>query len=217
MKKLLALLFVCLIGIGSASAQDLRFEGVAGLNISNMGYSYKAGFHAGARMEISLDCVTEGFYANGGALLSLKGYRIDWGFAKNIANAYSLELPVHAGFRYSFNDTFAIFGEAGPYIGIGLFGKDKAKFNISSDDEIDGYSTIEIEYDDNGKTFDSIRRFDFGIGLRTGVEFLQKYSVSFGYDQGLVNLNRYIDRGDETIHFGVMRNINFYFALGYKF
>ncbi len=31
-----------------------------------------------------------------------------------------------------------------------------------------------------------MKRFDFGLGLKAGVEFSQKYQISIGYDWGLV-------------------------------
>ena len=35
---------------------------------------------------------------------------------------------------------------------------------------------------------DEARRFDMGLGLRAGVEFMQKYQVHIGYDFGLMKL-----------------------------
>ena len=77
------------------------------------------------------------------------------------------------------NENFAIFGNAGPYLAIGLFGKAKAEGDILD----------EYEFDDNSTNVfgdDAMKRFDFGLGLKAGVEFSQKYQISIGYDWGLV-------------------------------
>jgi hypothetical protein len=83
------------------------------------------------------------------------------------------------GEDYAVNENFAIFGNAGPYLAINLFDKAKAEGDILD----------EYEFDDNSTNVfgdDAMKRFDFGLGLKAGVEFSQKYQISIGYDWGLV-------------------------------
>lgn len=134
----------------------------------------------GVKAEVGLPQISEGVYLDMGALLTLKGAKIDGGSAASIKfNPYYLEIPVHIGYKYAVNENFAIFGNAGPYLAIGLFGKAKAEGDILD----------EYEFDDNSTNVfgdDAMKRFDFGLGLKAGVEFSQKYQISIGYDWGLV-------------------------------
>ena len=53
----------------------------------------------------------------------------------------------------------------------------------------------------------AMKRFDFGLGLKAGVEFFQKYQVSIGYDWGL--LDNIEDSGN--------KNRNLMLSVGYFF
>lgn len=184
MKKVLLLMAMLTIGLASINAQDnLRWGATVGMNSSNFsitGFDSKIGFHAGVKAEVGLPQISEGVCLDMGALLTLKGAKIDGGSAASIKfNPYYLEIPVHIGYKYAVNENFAIFGNAGPYLAIGLFGKAKAEGDILD----------EYEFNDNSTNVfgdDAMKRFDFGLGLKAGVEFSQKYQISIGYDWGLV-------------------------------
>ena len=69
-------------------------------------------------------------------------------------------------------------------------------------------------------TFDEFKRFDFGLGLRIGAEIKQKYSLSLGYDFGLLNCwnsNYWGDEDEDIDLVNTVKNRNFYISLGYKF
>lgn len=225
MKKILLLVAVMAASFLTANAQKkIQWEGVLGMNISKYnieGYSSRMGFNIGAKAKIALPSLSDGVYANAGALLSLKGASLDWGdLANGKSNAYYLEIPIHLGYQYAINDNFSIFGEFGPYFALGLFGKTDAGG---------------LDWDENGEmitsseshnTFDEFKRFDLGLGLRFGVEIKQKYSLSIGYDFGLTNCwNKDYDFGEENIdNYGEtielvnkVKNRNLYISLGYKF
>ena len=90
------------MSICSASAQNFSVEGVAGMNVSNLGgVGAKIGFHAGARFELAIPAITEGIYTNAGLLFSLKGYALDWGVVRSKSNAYYIDIPIHMGYKYS--------------------------------------------------------------------------------------------------------------------
>ena len=80
MKKILALIAILAIGLGSANAQEnLRWGVTAGMNVSKFsisGLDSRIGFHAGVKAELGLPQVTEGVYMDFGALLTLKGAKI---------------------------------------------------------------------------------------------------------------------------------------------
>ena len=121
MKKVLLLMAMLTIGLASINAQDnLRWGATVGMNSSNFsitGFDSKIGFHAGVKAEVGLPQISEGVYLDMGALLTLKGAKIDGGSAASIKfNPYYLEIPVHIGYKYAVNENFAIFGNAGPYL-----------------------------------------------------------------------------------------------------
>ena len=200
MKKL----FLTLCGLScllaqSVMAQDSSVEVTAGMNLSSMSeLDSKIGFHVGVRVDKQLPTLFNGAYINGAALLSLKGAEKDLGDALNMScNAYYLEVPIHFGYKHAFNESISAFGEFGPYFAFGLFGKTKLE-SMGDDAKVDTFS------DDGG-----VKRFDFGLGLRVGVEFNKRIPLSVGYDFGLINV---VEGAEDAI-----RNSNLTLAIGYKF
>ena len=160
MKKILALVAILAIGLGSINAQDnLRWGVTAGMNVSSLnvtGLDSRVGFHAGVKVEA-------------GSMASFK------------INPYYLEIPVHIGYKYAVNDNFSLFANAGPYIAIGLFGKAK----ITADGSlVDGGS--KVSESENVFGDDGFKRFDLGLGLKAGIEISKKYQFSIGYDFGFI-------------------------------
>lgn len=159
MKKLFAVAILALATL-SINAQDFkkfRFGPTAGLNVAkvtDLDAKMAIGFNVGARAEYNFN---DNIYLGGGLLLSQKGWKYD-GYT---ATAGYLEIPINAGYRYCVNDNFALFGEFGPYIGVGIYGKDSY--------------------------FDAAKRFDFGLDAAVGCE-ISKFQVRLGYELGLTNV-----------------------------
>lgn len=209
MKKVLLFFALVAISVVSINAQDnLKWGVMAGMNVSKYtitGFDNRIGFHAGVKAELGLSQEASGAYMDFAALLSLKGAKIDGGSIASIKfNPYYLEVPVHVGYKYAVNDDFALFGSVGPYIAVGLFGKAKVKVDGSIADlgELGTNSASEDIFGD-----DAFKRFDFGLGLKAGVEFSKKYQVAISYDFGLVEVAK--DLG--------MKNRNLMISLGYMF
>ena len=200
MKKLLSFLVIAIIGINSVKAQTLSGEVVAGLNIADVSeLDSRIGFHVGVVGSYGFSNEFNGAYANAGALISLKGGQLDYGsILKANLDAYYLEIPIHIGYKHSLSENFAIFGEFGPYIGIGLFGKSK----IESEEESISVDTFS---EDGG-----VKRFDMGLGFKLGVEINKLIPISVGYDFGLANINNDNDGGS-------IKNSNLTISIGYKF
>lgn len=181
----------------SAHSETPQLEIVAGMNVSNHDASdarSRIGFHAGIRSTFGFPSVDNGFYVNAAALISLKGCKAD-GIT---SNPYYLDIPLHAGYKYAINESVAIFGELGPYFGIGLWG---LKNHIPTRPKLEDYDDM-LEYEDDlqgwinkyidgpKNTFSEkgYKRFDFGLGVRAGIEFSKKIPVSIGYDFGVIDL-----------------------------
>jgi len=211
----LSVMCVCGVNAQNLTFQNLQFEGVAGLNMSDMGgLGSKAGFHIGAKAEIPLPSLADGSYANAGIMLSFKGN--SYLGLKTAANY--LEIPIHVGYKRAINENLSIFGEAGPYIAFGLFGK----MDIEYDMDLTGYGSTSSKMQIN--TFDNdlgINRFDIGAGLKAGVVIKQKYTVSIGYDWGFIDAykNSSLSKMDEDYIdlTPKMTNTNLSISLGYKF
>lgn len=193
-----------MLGVFSLSAQPIMaqstsVEAEAGINLSSMSIlDSKIGFHLGVRVGRELPTLFDGAYINGAALLTLKGAEKDYGDILDVKfDAYYLEVPVHFGYKYVFNENVAVFGEFGPYFSFGLFGKSKVK-SMGDDAKVDTFS------DDGG-----VKRFDFGFGFRFGVELNNRIPISVGYDFGLINVAKDTDEA--------VKNSNLTLSIGYKF
>lgn len=232
---ILAVMTVC------ASAQDFkkfRFGPTVGLNLaSNTAKEVKpkVGFSIGALGEYNF---TNNFYMTSALKLSLKNSKLDGTeFDKNDKTKvkkvfhdsykpYYFEIPIHAGYRYSFNDKFSVFGELGPYIGIGVCGKaysKETKYDVYVEEKVYNGRYVDIEdvhYPEISKEYTidyfgdfkdrstvGANRFDFGLGFAAGIEF-SKFQARLGYDFGLTKI---FDVENSA------RNRNFYIALSYMF
>ena len=209
MKKILVLFALTAIAMVSVNAQDnLKWGVMAGMNVSKYtftGFDNRVGFHAGVKAELGLSQEASGAYMDFAALLTLKGAKIDGGSIATVKfNPYYLEIPVHVGYKYAVNENFALFGSVGPYLAVGLFGKAKLKVDgdIADIAELGGNSMSEDIFGDDG-----LKRFDFGLGLKAGVEFSKKYQVAISYDFGLIEVIKEVG----------MKNRNLMISLGYMF
>lgn len=209
MKKILVLFALTAIAMVSVNAQDnLKWGVMAGMNVSKYtftGFDNRVGFHAGVKAELGLSQEASGAYMDFAALLTLKGAKIDGGSIATVKfNPYYLEIPVHVGYKYAVNENFALFGSVGPYLAVGLFGKAKLKVDgdIADIAELGDNSMSEDIFGDDG-----LKRFDFGLGLKAGVEFSKKYQIAISYDFGLVEVIKEVG----------MKNRNLMISLGYMF
>ena len=216
---------LCMGSMCGAMAQVLQkqivWEGQIGFNSSKMGdMGSKPGFHIGVKGSLDLPTLFDGAYVNAGAFISLKGSKIDMGDLGNdkITAGY-LDIPIHFGYAYTFNDKLAVFGEVGPYIAIGLFGKHKVTEITDVDLDTGEFKQEEMSYN----TFDDLKRFDMGLGLKFGVELVQKYTFSIGYDWGFIdvykgsNLDAEHDTAGDIDLTPSAKNKNLTISLGYKF
>lgn len=189
MKKLVFLsLLLFSVSIGSY-AQNLKVGVTAGLNISSPSdYDSKTGFNVGVKGEWGLPNVSKGLYLDFGVLLSSQGWKSS-GYYDNQkkqgmqwkGNPYFLNIPIHIGYKVSLGHNTALFAHVGPYIGIGLFGKNKLVTETEA-----GKKTTTLA--DNVFSDKQAERFDWGIGGKVGIEFAKHVQLAVGYDWGLKNL-----------------------------
>lgn len=196
--------FVAVLGIFSmlpaAQAQYLR----AGVNFANISITNDGdidenntltGFHLGFTGDVSL---TGFLYFQPGVLVSSKGSKTVSGdpngntwFRATTSPLY-VEIPLNLVLK-SPGKEVRFFGGAGPYLGIGIAGKNKAegKFlgaSFSSENNIrwsnDDPSTLNYE---EGAGYGIMKRFDYGLNILAGIEF-KRSSISLNYGHGLAKI-----------------------------
>ena len=192
MKRLF--LFIALFAtVWEMKAQSIgapfRWETTLGLNVSDLGgLGSRTGFHIGARFEIPIFAMNEKTYINAGTILSLKGCSQNHRILGSIkTNPYYLDIPIHFGYRHSITRKVSVFAEAGPYFSIGLFGKHKIEQISATADGGSDPNIVKEDYTENVFGSNGLKRFDFGLGFRIGAELQKRYSVSLGYDWGLID------------------------------
>ena len=182
----------------TASAQekgDLRFGVTAGMNVSNITdteMDSRIGFHVGVKAEYK---VTNNLYGSAALLFSQKGCQFEEDGEKLTANPGYIELPIHIGYRFKMSEKVSIFGETGPYFAYGICGKLKVEDSV-------------WEYDKKFFDIDEVNKFDFGWGVKAGVEYA-KFQISLGYEGGITEV--FDSRGLDP------HNSNFMVSVAYMF
>lgn len=198
MKKFL-LMTIMLISVVSISfAQDINWGVRAGLGLGHqMGdindTKVKVGVTLGGIADFNF---TESFALQTGLYYTNKGYTIKKGKLKNIVSVNYFEIPVLASYRKDINERMQIQANAGPYMSIGLAGRNISKYENNK-------NSISV-YGDNG----GMKRFDLGLSFGVGLLIDQIYA-GIKYDLGLLNT---VDSNHIKSKLGV-----FYFSVGYNF
>lgn len=183
MKKLFSL-FIGLTCILSVNAQDFRIGVTGGMNLNSItNNENKIGYNVGVKGEYFFKD-DKGLYLDMGIMLTNKNWETPYYFYTNennaarkwSANPHYLNIPIHIGYMLPASKKIVVFVNAGPYLSVGLFGK----YSMTSNDK---NTTVA---DNIFK--DILKRFDYGVGGRIGIEYAKHVQLSVGYDWGLKNL-----------------------------
>lgn len=155
-------------------------------------------FHAGIGGTFGISKV---FDIETGLFLSGKGSKTETYFSQSTTdnyvkakfNPYYLEIPVYGNLNFPMEKSSAFFVGAGPYLGIGLFGKTKVETNFLGSTST---STSNIKFNNDDPTtsqqedasFDKVRRFDYGLNFHAGFD-LQDVVLKVNYGLGLAKIN----------------------------
>ncbi|MCK9161101.1 MAG: porin family protein [Parabacteroides sp.] len=194
----------------NSSSGNIRYGFVAGMNVSNISSSdmdSKVGLRFGVKSEIGLPGLSEGGYFEVAALIDSKGAENDGATGYSKYTSYYIDIPCHIGYKYVVDENVSLYGNAGPYFALGLFGK--SRYYGMKDDSYTSYSSS--LFGDN-----KMNRWDVGLGFQVGAEINEQVQVSMGYDFGLTSLY------DDNSHFanslgGNSKNRNFYLSVGFLF
>lgn len=200
MKTVLAISLSFLFMTFHTNAQVLK----AGFNLANISVTNDgdvdenkvlASFQAGISGDVRL---TDILFLQPGLIFSGKGSKTREGdpngntWYEATTNPFYVEIPVNLVFKTP-GKGLRFFAGAGPYLGIGIAGKNKVngKFlgaSFSSEDNIkwsdDDPSTLNYE---EGAGYGIMKRFDYGANIVAGLEFSQSV-LSLQYGHGLAKL-----------------------------
>jgi hypothetical protein len=214
MKKFLLLLSL----LGSMSltyAQTTKFGVIAGFNLasvsntssgSTISSSTLAGFHAGAFAYFQL---SKSVSIQPGVLFSLKGGTEDLTQSSGSYSVHAtdkltlnyVEVPVNV--FYNIPVSFGkIFLGGGPYVALGLSGKEKVVYTGS----ISGSSDTNVTF---GSNTNDVKNPDFGLNLGAGVSLQNNLLFKIGYGIGIANLSNVSGSTSHNNVFGV--------SVGYSF
>lgn len=112
-------------------------------------------------------------------------YKPKVGYGEIKRTQFSLNVPIHLGYMHHFNNTVAIYGAAGPYFNIGLFGQ----YKLKGTDDFGDYDEGDQDLYESGS---GDKRFEAGLGFRVGVQLINHIQISAGYDLGLTKLNKHV-------------------------
>ena len=130
------------------------------------------------------------------------GESTDANYYKATTNPIYLEVPLNLVFKFGANGGPNFFAGAGPYLAIGIAGKNKTegKFlgtSFSSEDNIvwsdDDPTTLNYE---EGAGFGILKRFDYGLNGTAGID-LKKAVLSVNYGWGLAKLQSGSNSADD--------------------
>jgi hypothetical protein len=208
-KRIATFLFIVAICQISSELHAQKFGVKAGLNLSNVygtddghvyskDYRVNPGFHIGPIAEFP---ITKIISFETGLFLSTKGYIADEEVSildytsKN--RFYYLDIPITAKATCIIGK-IKIYGNIGPYVGIGLLGKVRFKASIGS--LSDSYEK-EVEWGDEN---DNYRRLDYGLSLGAGVEFKQiLMGISYGLGIADISSNTYTKANNRVLGISV--------------
>jgi len=198
MKKLIIFIAVAVLFTYSADSFAQTFGVRGGLNMSNMllksdentaDTKAKVGFHIGGTAEFE---ITDMFSFETGLFLMTMGYKYEVLSVDYKTNLLYLNIPITAKARYEL-DNFSLYGLFGPYIGLGLSGKN---------------NSVDIEWGSGDS--DNLKRFDFGWTIGAGVEY-EAFMAGLSYNLGLANIMAQTEGGYKA------KNRAFLISVGYRF
>lgn len=216
--KVIFLFLACIVATTSFS-QSIGIK--AGFNLANMLFENDAtnisedldfkstpGVHLGVTAEFPFSDLLSFETA---ILGSTKGYQSEQSISagtsntniKTQINTVYIDIPLTAKATFGDGDT-KFYGQAGPYIGIGLVG------NLRSETTTGGQTDTDDDRLTWGTNDEDLKRLDFGITVGGGVE-MNGFVVGLSYWLGLANIS-----SDQT-NGRTISNRNIMISLGYKF
>jgi hypothetical protein len=228
-QKLLSFCVFFSLATGSALAQSAQIK--AGVNLANISITddgsvddakQLASFHVGIVADLPLGTgllsFQPGLLFSGKGSETLSGSTASPNFSKQTFNPKYIEVPAYFIFKLPAGKEYKFYAGAGPYLGIGVGGKNKVVGRIAGID-YSGEQEIRFSNDDpttvnqeEGAGFGIMRRFDYGFNGTAGVEGKTAVlSVNYGYGLAKLQSGAHSSANDNNKHrvLGI--------SLGFKF
>ena len=223
--KFLSFCLVATIAAVSAQAQKGAYI-KAGLNLANVSVNDEGrvddanqltSFHVGIVGDVALGKI---FSLQPGILFTGKGSQIqsgtvgEVGYYKQTSNPYYIEVPVNLVLKAPLGSNAKLFAGAGPYLGIGVGGKNKTEgrnivgtYNRTSDIAFSNDDPTTLS-EEEGTGFNVLRRFDYGLNGTAGIEgksivLIVNYGLGLAKLQSGANSNENNNNKHRVLSFGV--------------
>jgi hypothetical protein len=188
----------------AANAQKPTAFIKAGVNFSNISINDNGGtddnkmllgFHVGFQGDLPVAgflSIQPGIFFTTKGSKTQSGSPSDANYFKATTNPMYVEVPVNVVFKAPITEQTKFFVGAGPYLAMGIAGKNKVDYKIANA-SFHSEKTIEWTSDDNSSDplanlgYSKMRRFDYGLNGTAGVEG-NKAIVSVNYGYGLSKL-----------------------------
>lgn len=178
-----------------AGFSQVKWDAKFGMNFSNMTKIDESkalpGFTLGVGMDYGFN---ENWSLQSGLMISSKGFKFKKGDWKDKYRPIYLDIPILAAYKFNISDNTKFVINAGPYLAIGLGGKNK-----ETDEE-----DIKL-FDKDGYDW---KRFDLGIQYGIGLELSDRYLINLTGQNGFISP---VDGGDDP------KNMTFSIGVGYRF
>ena len=178
-----------------AGFSQVKWDAKFGMNFSNMTKIDESkalpGFTLGVGMDYGFN---ENWSSQSGLMISSKGFKFKEGDWKDKYRPIYLDIPILAAYKFNISDNTKFVINAGPYLAIGLGGKNK-----ETDEE-----DIKL-FDKDGYDW---KRFDLGIQYGIGLELSDRYLINLTGQNGFISP---VDGGDDP------KNMTFSIGVGYRF
>ncbi|MGN6494593.1 MAG: porin family protein [Agriterribacter sp.] len=206
-------LLVCTVATVKAQQSSVFVKG--GVNIANVTTDKDgnvddakgiASFHVGLQADLP---ITKFFALQPGVFFTGKGTKLEGGntsgdnWFRSTTRPYYIEVPVNAVFKVPLGDESSFFVGAGPYVGIGVAGKNKVEGEIlgvgfSSTDNIKFSDDDPFTGDEEGAGYGVMRRFDYGLNGTVGLQG-KRAMISVNYGLGLAKLQSGTSSSDDEL------------------
>ena len=204
--KILALGAVISLGFGSSVFAQSGLTVKAGINLANVSVTDNGrvndanaltSFQVGVTGDVHLGGP---MYLQPGIFYTGKGSKVQNGdpssypYYKATSNPKYIEVPLNVVFKAPIGGETKFFAGAGPYLGVGINGKNKVEgkniigvgFKSESDIEFSDDDPTTLSYEE-GAGFGIVKRFDYGLNGIAGIE-ARIVVLSVGYGYGLAKL-----------------------------
>jgi len=149
------------------------------------GYPQNFKMISGFQIGMIADCpINDAFAIQPGARFAMQGFIDEYRSGAAHIRRFSLfylQVPVYAQYRWNVAEETNVLFQAGPYAGIGLFGRQSHNTGGSNQDLDHRNKTINFRED-----FD--KALDYGISIGAGIEFY-RFQLVAAYDFGLNKAN----------------------------